>query len=61
MTAKSQEKEASTNFVLLLVEKYGWAIQNVSREIWFGNSKKLICIDQSKFYIFSNPREFKYV
>ena len=31
----------------------------VSREIWFGNSKKLICIDQSRFYIFSHPREFK--
>ena len=24
-----------------------------SREIWLGNSKKLICIDQSRFYIFS--------
>ena len=24
-----------------------------------GNSKKLICIDQSRFYIFSPPREFK--
>ena len=33
----------------------------VSREIWFGNSKKLICIDQSRFYSFSHPREFKNV
>ena len=31
----------------------------VSREIWLCNSKKLICIDQSRFYIFSQPREFK--
>ena len=31
----------------------------VSREIWLDNSKKLICIDQSRFYIFSHPREFK--
>ena len=28
----------------------------VNREIWFGNSKKLICIDQSRFYI-SHTRE----
>ena len=33
----------------------------VSREIWLGNSKKLICIDQSRYYIFSQPREFKNV
>ena len=33
----------------------------VSREIWLGNSKNLICIDQSRFYIFSHPREFKHV
>ena len=31
----------------------------VSREIWLGNSKRLICIDQSRFYIFSYPQEFK--
>ena len=33
----------------------------VSREIWLDNSKKLICIDQLRFYIFSHPREFKNV
>ena len=33
----------------------------VSQEIWLGNSKKLICIDQSRFYIFSHPREFENV
>ena len=33
----------------------------VSREISLGNSKKLICIDQSRFYIFSHPRQFKNV
>ena len=33
----------------------------VIREIWLGNSKKLICIDQSRFYIFSQQREFKNV
>ena len=32
-----------------------------SREIWLDNSKKLICIDQSRFYIFSHPQEFKNV
>ena len=32
----------------MLVEKYGWAIQ-----------KKLLCIDESRFYIFSHPQEFK--
>ena len=32
-----------------------------SREIWLGNSKKLICIDQSRIYIFSHPQEFKNV
>ena len=26
----------------------------VSREIWLGNLKKFICIDQSRFYIFSH-------
>ena len=31
----------------------------VSREIWLGNSKKLIYIDQSKFYIFSHPQDSK--
>ena len=31
----------------------------VSREIWLGNSKKFICRDQSRFYIFSHPRELK--
>ena len=31
----------------------------VSRDIWLGNSKKLICIDQSKFYIFSHPKNSK--
>ena len=29
----------------------------VSREIWLGNSKKLICTDQSRFYIFSHTHE----
>ena len=33
----------------------------VSKEIWLGNSKKVICIDQSRFYIFSHPRELKNV
>ena len=33
----------------------------VIREIWLGISKKLICIDQSIFEIFSHPREFKNV
>ena len=33
----------------------------IIREIWLGNSKKFICIDQSRFYIFSHPREFKNV
>ena len=32
-----------------------------SREMWLVNSKKLICIDQARFYIFSHPREFKNV
>ena len=27
-----------------------------SREIWLGNSKKLICMDQSRFYIFTPAR-----
>ena len=31
----------------------------VSPEKWLGNSKKLICIDQLRFYIFSHPQEFK--
>ena len=31
----------------------------VSREIWLGNSKNLICIDQSRFYIFLHSRDFK--
>ena len=33
----------------------------VSREIWLGNSKMLICIDLSRLHIFSHPREFKNV
>ena len=33
----------------------------VIREIWLGNSKKFICIDQSRFYISLHPREFKNV
>ena len=33
----------------------------VSREIWLGNSKKHICIDQLKFNIFSHLQEFKNV
>ena len=33
----------------------------VSREIWLGNTEKLICIDQSRFYIFSHPQDFKNV
>ena len=33
----------------------------VIREIWLGNSKMVIYIDQSRFYIFSNPRELKNV
>ena len=31
----------------------------VSQEIRLGNSKKLICLDQSRFYIFSHPQELK--
>ena len=31
----------------------------VSQEIWLGKSKKFICIDQSRLYIFSHPRELK--
>ena len=31
----------------------------VSREIWLGNSKKLICLDQSRLYIFLHQQEFK--
>ena len=33
----------------------------VSREIWLGKSKKLICLGQSSFYIFSHPRELSYM
>ena len=33
----------------------------VSQETWLGNSKKVTCIDQSRFYIFSHPRELKNV
>ena len=33
----------------------------VIRELWLANSKKLICVDQSRFYIFSQPRELKNV
>ena len=31
----------------------------LSREIWLDNSKKLMFMDQSRFYIFSHAREFK--
>ena len=31
----------------------------LSREIWLDNSKKLMIMDQSRFYIFSHAREFK--
>ena len=31
----------------------------VSQEIWLGNSKKLICIDQSRFYIFHTRENSK--
>ena len=30
-------------------------------DIWLGNSKKFIFIDQLRFYIFSHPRKFKNV
>ena len=43
------KKKAGTNFIMP-VKKYGWAIQ-----------KNLICIDQSRFYIFSHWQEFKNV
>ena len=33
----------------------------VSREILLGNLKTLICIEQSRFYILSHPREIKNV
>ena len=33
----------------------------VSREVWLSNSKKLISIDQSIFYIFSHPQKIKNV
>ena len=33
----------------------------VSQEITLGNSKNLICRDQSRFYIFSHPQQFKNV
>ena len=33
----------------------------VSRETWLGNSKNLISIDQSTFYIYLHPREFENV
>ena len=32
----------------------------VSQEIWLCSSRKLLCIDQSRFYIFSHPREFNF-
>ena len=47
---KSKKKEADTNFVLLCQ----------SRSM-VGQSQKLNCIDQSRFYIFSHPRESKNV
>ena len=31
----------------------------VSQEIWLGNSKGFVCVDQSRFYIFSHPQKFK--
>ena len=31
----------------------------ISWEIWWGNSKKLICIDKSRFYNFLHPQGFK--
>ena len=37
------------------------SFHHVSREIWLGNSTNLICIDQSRFYILSHAREFKYI
>ena len=33
----------------------------ISQKIWLDNSKTLICRGQSRFYIFSHPREFKNV
>ena len=48
--SKKQEKESGTNFVLLCQSKN-----------MFGHFKKAICIDQSRFYIFSHPQEFKNV
>ena len=33
----------------------------VRQKMWLGNSEKLICMDQSRFYIFSQPPEFKNV
>ena len=33
----------------------------VSQEIWLGSSKKRVCIDQLRFYMFLNPRELKNV
>ena len=32
-----------------------------NKDIWLGNSKKLVCIDQSKLYVFSPLQEFKHV
>ena len=31
----------------------------MKKEIWLGNSKKLICIDESRFYMFSHLPELK--
>ena len=36
----------------VFLEHYRW-------EIWLDNSKNLLCIDQSGFYIFSHPSQFK--
>ena len=51
-------------FTKSLIQEMNLAIissYNVSQEIWLGNSKKLIYIDQSRLYIFSHPREFENV
>ena len=34
---------------------------NISQEIWLDNSEKFIYIDQSRFYISLQPREFRNV
>ena len=37
------------------------SIYYITREIWLDNSKKLICINESRFHIFSHPYKFKNV